>query len=340
MKRIAVTLASSLALLLSGIANAASPFTLQKAISLPGIQGKFDHFAIDFEGRRLFVAATGNHSVEVIDLATGKVAQSITGLGKPHGLAWQATSKTLYVSDGTQRNLQEYEGNPLKLAGKIALSNDADDMVLNPATHLLYVGHGGSGAANPGRVAVVDTASFTLKADIPVATHPEALDLDPGGNRIFANIADSSEVAVIDGNTNKITANWKLTKASDNVPVAYDAADNILYLAARTPASVIALDAATGRELSRASSAAGADDLFYDDSLHRVYLVAGGGEVDVYHAAAKAPLHSIGVLPTEPGAKTALFVPSINTLFVGIPSANGHSAEIRVYATNGAKGEQ
>jgi len=340
MKRIAVTVASSLFLLLSAHANAVSPFTLQKEILLPGLQGKFDHFAIDLAGHRLFVAATGNHSVEVIDLATGKVVQSITGLGKPHGLVWQTTSKALYVADGTQRNLQKYQGTPLKLAGTIALSEDADDMVLNPDTHLLFVGHGGSDAANPARVAVVDTEGFTLKTGIPVATHPEALDLDLAGNRVFANIADSSEVAVIDGNTNKIAATWGLTQAADNVPMAYDAADNILYLAARTPPNVIALDASTGKELSRAPSGTGADDLFYDSSLHRVYVIAGAGEVDAYEVSAKTPLHSIGILPTAAGAKTALFVPSLSTLYVGIPGSGGHPAEIRVYSPAKVKGEK
>jgi YVTN family beta-propeller protein len=51
------------------------------------VQGKFDHLAIDIKGNRLFIAATGNHSVEVIDLKSNKVQQSIVGLGKPHGLA-------------------------------------------------------------------------------------------------------------------------------------------------------------------------------------------------------------------------------------------------------------
>jgi DNA-binding beta-propeller fold protein YncE len=68
-------------------AQQAAPLTLSRTISLTGVQGKFDHLAIDIKGNRLFIAATGNHSVEVIDLKSNKVQQSIVGLGKPHGLA-------------------------------------------------------------------------------------------------------------------------------------------------------------------------------------------------------------------------------------------------------------
>ena len=138
-----------------------SPLILSKTIALAGVSGKFDHFAIDVAGDRLFAAATGNHSVEVIDLKSGKVAESIGGLGKPHGLAWVDATGSLYVADGSLAELRVYQGTPLKLAGTIKLSDDADDMVFDEAHHLLYVGHGGASAAAPGKVAIVDTATFT-----------------------------------------------------------------------------------------------------------------------------------------------------------------------------------
>ena len=309
-----------------------SSLTSLKAIPLPGITGKLDHFAIDLAGHRLFAAATGNHSVEVIDLASGKVAQSITGLGKPHGLAWVESTASLYVADGSLAELRVYSGTPFKLAGTIKLSDDADDMVFDGAHHLLYVGHGGGSAAAPGRVAVVDTATFTLIANLPVATHPEALDLDAAGRRIFANIADSGEVAVIDGATNTVVAQWKLAKAADNVPMAYDGAHQRLYVACRTPATLLALDAASGAELARASTGEGADDLFYDAALGRVYVISGAGEVDAFDVSG-ATIKTIGVTRTAPGAKTALFVPSQSALYVGVPSAGAKAAEIRIYST-------
>lgn len=303
--------------------------TLSKTIPLPGVVGKFDHFAVDLAGHRLFVAATGNHSVEVIDLKAGKVEQSILGLGKPHGLAW--VDGSLYVSDGAHADLSVYRGTPLMAAGNIKLSEDADDMVYDPARQRLYVGHGG-GEGIPGRVAVVDTAKFSLVENIPVATHPEALDLDQKGHRVFANIADSAEVAVIDEASNAVAAHWKLKDATNNVPMAFNAARHVLYVACRKPAVLLALDAATGAELGRASSAAGVDDLFFDEALGRLYLIAGSGEVDAYKTDG-GKMEPLGATRTLPGAKTALFVPSDHALYVGVPSAGENPAEIRVYST-------
>jgi YVTN family beta-propeller protein len=315
------------------LAQSPAPLSLTRTIPLPGVVGRFDHLAIDAAGNRLFIAATGNHSVEVIDLATDKVEQSITGLGKPHGLAWVAETGSLFVADGSLGELRVYRGTPLALAGTIKLSDDADDMVYDEADQLLFVGYGGSDAANPAKVAVVNTKNLSLAASFSVAAHPEALEIDPKSGRVFANIADANEVAVIGAAARTIAAHWKLTRAADNVPMAFDSEHHVLYVACRTPGMVIALDAATGREISSQPAGGGADDLFYDPALRRVYVISGAGEVDSYQVDKARNLHPLEALHTATGAKTALFVPAQNLLYVALPGVNEHPAEIRVYSS-------
>ena len=272
------------------------PLTLQQTISLPGVTGKFDHLAIDTADNLLFITAGTNHSVEVIDLKTDKIRQSITGLGKPHGLAWDAATGSLYVSDGLLGELRVYKGTPLALAGKIKLSDDADDMAFDETRHLLFVGHGGKDAANPPKVAIVNTRDFSLVENVSTAAHPEGLAIDPQSGRIFANIADSGEVAAVDPSSKSVVAHWKLTKAADNVPMAFDGEDQLLFVACRTPGMVIALDASTGKEIANQPTADGADDLFYDPALRRVYVISGAGEVDSYQVDKAKNLHPLEVV--------------------------------------------
>ena len=130
-----------------------------------------------------------------------------------------------------------------------------------------------------------------------------------------------------------IAAHWKLTKAADNVPLAFDGQHELLFIGCRKPGMLIALDAESGKEVTSVASAGQADDLFYDSALHRLYLISGAGEVDSYLLDDAKILHPIGVLHTAAGAKTALFVPAQGMLYVGIPGAGDHAAEIRVYAT-------
>lgn len=307
--------------------------TLVKTIALPSVEGRFDHFAYDGDGDRLFVAATGNHSVEIVNVKTGKVVDSIRGLGKPHGLAWIPEEGKLFVADGSLAALKVYTGSPLKEVASLTLSADADDMIYDATSKMLYVGHGGSDAAIPGRIAVVNVRDNSLVDNLPVAAHPEALEIDPSGKRVFANIADSGEIVVIDSKTHSIKATWKLSRAKDNVPAAYDADDHALLVGCRKPARSVSVDVGTGMEVSDLPSAAGADDLFYDARQHRAYLITGSGTVDVYQVAPDKSLKALDSVSTRQGAKTGLLVPSLRVLFVAVPATSTEPAEIRMYST-------
>jgi hypothetical protein len=45
-----------------------APLRLEKTILLPDVQGRIDHLSLDVKNQRLFVAALGNNTVEVVDV--------------------------------------------------------------------------------------------------------------------------------------------------------------------------------------------------------------------------------------------------------------------------------
>src|SRR4051812_50164183 len=76
--------------LLMGCQAKAEPTNALKptaTIPLDGVQGRIDHMAVDATNGRLYVAALGNNTVEVIDLKAGKRIGQIAGLKKPQGMA-------------------------------------------------------------------------------------------------------------------------------------------------------------------------------------------------------------------------------------------------------------
>src|SRR3954467_8299549 len=64
------------------------PLSEVQVIPLPGVERRIDHFAIDPAGKRLFVAALGNHTLEVLDVDAGKRITSVQGLNEPQGVAY------------------------------------------------------------------------------------------------------------------------------------------------------------------------------------------------------------------------------------------------------------
>ena len=82
---------------------------LVQTIPLPGVPGRLDHMAVDLEKKRLFVAAVANGTLEVLDLAAGKVINRIAGIKDAQdALFLGGHFNKLYVSslDGTLRIFQ------------------------------------------------------------------------------------------------------------------------------------------------------------------------------------------------------------------------------------------
>ena len=111
-----------------------------QAIPLPNVEGRIDHFGVDVQGQRLFVAALGNNTVEVLDLRAGKRLMSITGLKEPQGLFYVPGSNRLFVANGDDGTCRMFDANSCKLLGTINFSSDADNVRYDAAQNQIYVG--------------------------------------------------------------------------------------------------------------------------------------------------------------------------------------------------------
>jgi DNA-binding beta-propeller fold protein YncE len=165
------------------------------SISMPGVEGRFDHFAADPEGKRLYVAALGNNTMEVIDLAQGpgRHLRSIKGLRKPSGIAVIPESKRVAVASGDDGMCRIYDADSLALAGSVRDLDDADNVRYDAAAQRIFVGYGS------GALAVIDPAQAKKVGDLKLDAHPESFRLEERGSRIFVNLPDArSTVAVVD----------------------------------------------------------------------------------------------------------------------------------------------
>src|SRR5437868_13642272 len=84
------------------LAQAGEPaLELVATIPMPGVKGRIDHFAADLKRHRLFVAALGNNTVEVLDVAGNRHEKSVPGFGEPQGLVHLPRSNRLFVANGS-----------------------------------------------------------------------------------------------------------------------------------------------------------------------------------------------------------------------------------------------
>lgn len=296
-------------------------------IDLPSVEGRFDHFAIDITGKHLFLAALGNNSLEVIDLAANKRAQSISNLKKPTGSAWIPQLNRLAIASGDDGRCRFFDGNPLKLAGEIKDLDDADNVRYDPNNNKIYLGYGS------GALAVIDPQKMQKIADIKLDAHPESFQLEKNGNRIFINLPDAHQIAVADRNTNKVIAKWPLKDPSANFPMALDEQHKRLCIGCRKPARLLVLDMDSGKQIANIECVGDTDDLFYDAKTSRIYITGGEGAITIIHQLDADHYESIGTQKTAPGARTGFFSPDLNSLYVAIPHRGNQPAQIRIFST-------
>ena len=285
------------------------PLVLERTIPLTGVSGRIDHMAVDLRRGRLFVAELGNGTVDVVDLAAGKAIHRIAGLKEPQGVGYAPRVDIVAVANAGDGSVRLFQGEDLTPAGVISLGGDADNVRLDVQTGRLVVGHGSGG------LAVLDPSSRSVASDTKLAAHPESFQLDPGTQRAFVNVPDARQIAVVALAAGKQVASWRVPGLTANFPMALDHAASVLAAVFRSPPQLVLLDTKTGAVTAKLPTCGDADDVFFDAKRHRIYVSCGEGVVDVVQQDAEG-YRPLARVKTLSGARTSLFVPELDRLFV------------------------
>src|SRR5215211_3708797 len=306
--------------------RASSALEQVQAIALPNVSGRIDHMALDPEGSRLFVAALGNKTLEVVDLKAGKVTDEIKGLKEPQGVAYVPEDNKLLVTNGEGDSLDIYDGQSLKLLDQVELGDDPDNIRYDATTGYAYVGYG---TGNSSALGVVDVGTGTKAGDIELSGHPESFQLESSGTRISVNVPTSGQVAVVDREKGSVVDTWPIENAKENFPMALDETSHRLFIGTRSPAKLLVLDADTGKMITSLDSSGDADDIFYDADNKRIYVSGGEGATSVFEQTDPDTYKLKGRADTAKGARTSLFVPDSRTLYIAVPANGSQQAEVR-----------
>jgi DNA-binding beta-propeller fold protein YncE len=304
--------------------QAQEPLAFVRAIELPRVEGRIDHLTIDSAQQRLFVAALGNNSVEVLDLRSATDTRSIPGFHEPQGIGQPLDGNLVAVANGGTGDLVLVGRTDLRVAKTVSLGDDADNVRFDRLTRHFFVGYGS------GALAAI-TEDGRRVGDVKLDGHPESFQLQASGTRIFVNVPDARHIAVVDRRAMKVEATWPITTASANYPMALDEAGHRLFVGCRRPAVVLVINTDTGKVVSSAEIAGDTDDMFYDVKRQRLYVIGGDGFVDVLRRSDRDHLERIARVTTAAGARTGLFVPDSDRLYVAVPHRGRQRAEIRVF---------
>jgi DNA-binding beta-propeller fold protein YncE len=300
-----------------------SPLQLEGKIPLGDVRGRIDHMAIDLPRRRLFVVELGNDTVGVVDLNERKVLHVIAGLKEPQGVGYVSSSDTLFVANAGDGSVPLFRGVDYRAAGRIGLGDDADNIRVDATSNQVFIGYGN------GALAIIDAATNGKIADIQLKAHPESFQLARSLGRIFVNVPKAHEIAVVDRAAGKQIASWPVGNDS-NFPMALDENAGRVLVAFRSPAQLGVFSMRDGSTIATVEACGDADNLFVDAKRHRVYLSCGDGHLDAFDTQGDAYRRAARI-PTISGARTSLFVPEIDRLFVAARANPGEVAAVWVF---------
>src|SRR5262249_32707265 len=152
---------------------------------------------------------------------------------EPQGVAFVAAANRIFVANGDGGSVNVFDATSLQPVTTVRFSNDADNLRYDAATQQIYVGFGG------GALGVMAAGDGARNRDILLPGHPEAFALETRGPRIFVNIPDARQIAVLDRVQGRVIATWASLAAHANFPMALDEPDHRLLVGFRRPARLI-----------------------------------------------------------------------------------------------------
>ena len=311
--------------LLLGEASSSELLKPEATIPIVDVQGRIDHMSIDLKGQRLFVAALGDNSLEVIDLKENKRVHTIDGLAEPQGIAYVPSTNHLFVANRKDGSVRIFDAASWEMLKSISYGDDADNLRYDASSGHVWIGYGG------GLLGELDQDGTKL-GDIKLDAHPESFQLEKNGSRIFVNLPKSRKIAVVDRKARSLSGSWGTGGPLSNFPMVLDEQDHRLFVVTRLPARLVVLDTERGKRVVSLPAVGDCDDVFYDKRRHRIYAIGGEGGISVFQQNDADHYNELGRIKTVSGARTGLFSPELDKLYVAVRKYDSQSAEIRVYA--------
>lgn len=308
---------ASLALAIPFAAQAAGTYHLAREIPVAG-EGGWDYLSVAPKSHRLFVSHASK--VIVIDTRTDAIVGEIADTPGVHGIALASDLGRGFVSNGRADNVSIVDLATLKTIGHVRTGKNPDAILYEPGRREVYAFNGRDQSAT-----VFSAATGEVIVTIPLGGKPEFAQAD--GDRVFVNIEDKNEVAVIDTHTHAVVAHWPIAPGEEASGMDIDLAHHRLFLGCSN-SKMIVLDSIDGRVVANVPAGDGIDAAAFDAETQLAFVSNGrDGTVTVVHEDSPDHFPVVQTLMTERGARTMTVDPVSHKLYLSsakfLPTGTG-----------------
>lgn len=272
-----------------------------------GPDGGWDYISVDSAAQRLFVGRS--QGVMTIDLASRKVTPVFMPADDVAAVLIITGTPLMLSTNGGSNTATLFNRNTGKVKGTVKTGDEPDGALYDSANGLAFVMNGASND-----VTFIDIAKVQAVATVPVGGKPEAAALD-GKGRLYVNIEDTAEIAVIDIASRKVATRYKLAGCEEPTGLAFDAQTGLLISACHNNTAKL-IEAKNGTDRGSQKICAGADGSIFDQQRRQVYIPCFDGNVSVFALDKDGKAGAVRNVVTESGARTAALDPKTGLLYL------------------------
>lgn len=166
---------------------------------------------------RIYITNSAGTTVDVVDPASNKVVQTISGIELPHGVVFSPDGSRVYISNESESVVDVVDGGTGRITEKVALSGHPNNLAITKDGRRLIVGiRSGAGALE-----VIDTTSLKTTKKIPVNGSVHNVYVTPDGKYAVCGSIEAKTLTVVDLQT--LEPVWNVNLGSGVRPMAFEA---------------------------------------------------------------------------------------------------------------------
>ncbi|HEU0209920.1 MAG TPA: hypothetical protein VFQ78_13200 [Candidatus Udaeobacter sp.] len=289
------------------IALADEQYHFVKQIPIGG-EGGWDILTIETTANRLYLSHATK--VVVVDINKDAVAGEINDTPGVHAFVAVPELQRGFSSNGKEAKSSVVDLKTLDTVSKIDTDANPDAIVYEPKRRELYVfNHTGNSCT------VIDPKNANVITTVVLGGSPEFAAVDEAAGRIYCNIEDKSEVAVIDTSKHEVIARWPLAPGEEPSGIALDAQHHRLFSGCHNKVMTM-LNTETGKMIANVPIGAGVDGCAFDDSTQLAFASCGDGTTTIAKEEAPNKLAVVQTLKTERGARTMALDPRTHRIYL------------------------
>lgn len=260
---------------------------------LPLPDGGWDLASFDPVLRRLYVAR--NAAVTAVDVDTGRVTGALAPLKHGHAVVPLRGGTEIMVTDAGPNTAEFFDARTGAALASVPAGLKPDAAMFDAASGLAVVMNGKSGD-----LTLIDPKTRKAVGQLAIGGALE-LGAGDGQGRLFVNVEDANQVAVVDLKARKVVARIPLTGCEGPTGIAYLPVSRRVVSSCVNGVATVA-NPTTGKVERTLPIGPRPDSVLYD-AKRKIAFIPTGEELDLF-ADEAGGVRALGKVATQAGART------------------------------------